>query len=151
PAGPAAELGRSAPPREVLMRWRLAPMAFAAAVVGSGLGVAAVAALLCRLLGAGLSWWYFLGGGTVLGAAGLWFDRWLSRVPWTSRWHRLSSVLFFPAGVLWALFDVVDQWVEQRAWPRTVEQAVERLLRMLDRESRCRLQSLNEDTLAVIV
>ncbi len=127
------------------MRWQVAPSAFRLGVLATALTPAVLAAYLSRLVAPDLPWWPFIFAGIVVGLAGLWVDRWAARKVWPGPFPRLRDVLFTPASALWALAWSLDEWRERRAWPRSVDQAVEELLRRLDRASREVLRSAGDE------
>src|SRR5262245_17160738 len=123
-------------------------MGFGLGVLVTALAPAALAACLSRLVLPSLPWWPFLLAGVAVALAGLWLDRWASRKVWPGPFPRLLWVLFFPAGCLWTLASVLDDWRERRAWPQTVDEAVDELLRRLDQTSRAALRTASDEDLA---
>jgi hypothetical protein len=78
------------------------------------------------------------------------FRRMLERCSDSVRWDRVMSVVFFPAALLAAPFFPLDEWLERLRWPRTVEEAADRLISDLNAKSRRRLRELREDELALL-
>ncbi|HEX4612088.1 MAG TPA: DUF6794 domain-containing protein [Urbifossiella sp.] len=60
----------------------------------------------------------------------------------------ILTVVFFPALAFALPFLFLEIWLEPYFWPRTVEEAVERVLRRLGPEERERLRDLGEDEVA---
>jgi hypothetical protein len=74
----------------------------------------------------------------------------LTAGPLGSGWDRIQVIVFFPAYLLAAPFILVKDFFGHYFWPRTVEEAVDRVIGWLDRKSRQRLQEMSEDELALL-
>ena len=97
-----------------------------------------------------LLWRYILVVAAALGGAAALFAGWLFDAPLGSRRDRVFWMVFFPAAVMTAPFLALEEWLERLRRPKTVDQAVDRLLDNLDRQSVQRLRDMNEDDLALL-